>query len=185
MFLLQLASIAAVLGVSHAQGTGFYRADGRKVVDPDGEPFLAKGIALNGWLNLEAYAMRLDEVHSRHLNGHSNIERNVEDLLGSVEDANEFWKVFRENYVTGSDIELLKNLGFNSIRIPFNYRVISPEDQPGVYIEEGFEAMDRVIGWCRGQGLAVVLDMHATPGGQGRFPGKFAAIVAHVNPRSS
>ena len=30
----------------------------------------------------------------------------------------------------------------------------------------GYELLDRVVGWCKREGLYVVLDMHAAPGGQ-------------------
>ena len=55
----------------------------------------------------------------------------------------------------------------NSIRIPFNYRLFTNETYLGTTnADRGFELLDRVIGWCKQEGLYVILDMHCAPGGQ-------------------
>jgi len=57
-------------------------------------------------------------------------------------------------------------LGLNCIRVPFNYRHFEDDINPGVYKEEGFRLLDRVVERCTRENLYVVLDMHAVPGGQ-------------------
>ena len=55
----------------------------------------------------------------------------------------------------------------NSIRIPFNYRLFVNEGYLGQdNANRGFELLDRVIGWCKKEGIYVILDMHCAPGGQ-------------------
>jgi len=55
----------------------------------------------------------------------------------------------------------------NSIRIPFNYRLFTSETYMGQNNpNRGFELLDRVISWCKKEGLYVILDMHCAPGGQ-------------------
>ena len=51
-------------------------------------------------------------------------------------------------------------MGFDSVRIPIHYKFFTMEDA------EGFRLLDRVIGWCKAEGLPVVIDLHAAPGGQ-------------------
>lgn len=143
----------------------FYTCSGTNVLAPDGSPFRIKGNALSHWLNPEAYALKLNLVHSRHLGSPKSIKTRIAEIIGST-DAQKFWNTYQSNFVTQADIADMKAEGFNTIRIPFNYRLISPEDQPGVYSEAGFQVLDQVIGWCKAQGLAVILDMHACPGGQ-------------------
>ncbi len=95
--------------------------------------------------------------------------REVHNLVAALvgpEEANEFWQKFYANYVTRDDIAFLKRAGFNSIRVPFNYKLLTPEDQPGVWLDSGFELLDHVVGWARDVGLYVILDMHCAPGGQ-------------------
>jgi endoglucanase len=95
--------------------------------------------------------------------------REVHNLVSALvgpDEAREFWKKFYDNYITKDDIDFMKKAGFNSVRIPFSYRLLTPEDQPGVWLEPGFELLDRVIRWSKEDGLYVILDMHCAPGGQ-------------------
>jgi hypothetical protein len=62
--------------------------------------------------------------------------------------------------VTRADIHLLKEAGANSIRVPMHYRFFETENS------EGFRLLDRVVEWSKAEGLYVILDMHAAPGGQ-------------------
>lgn len=124
-----------------------------------------RGNALSHWLTPEAYALRLNAVHSRHLGSSSSLKARIRELIGAA-DADAFWLSYQTNFVTEADIADMAAEGFNTIRIPFNYRLLSPENQPGVYSEEGFQVLDRVIEWCRNNDLGVILDMHACPGGQ-------------------
>jgi hypothetical protein len=83
----------------------------------------------------------------------------VTELIGP-DKADEFWHKYRENYVTRQDIHLLREAGFNSIRVPMHYKFFESANS------EGFALLDRVVEWCRQEGLYVILDLHAAPGGQ-------------------
>jgi endoglucanase len=148
-----------------AQAADYYRCSGKNILDPAGAPFLIKGNALSHWNNTEAYALKLNAVHSRHLGSESSIKTRIREIIGET-NALQFWSTYRANLVTASDIASFKAEGFNTIRLPFNYRLLSPEATPGVYSEEGFAALNQIIQWCKTNGLAVILDMHACPGGQ-------------------
>jgi hypothetical protein len=82
------------------------------------------------------------------------------------DEAARFWHEFQENYVRQEDIHLLRRLGLNVVRVPFDYRLLQREGEPGIFREEGFGLLDRLIAWCREEGLLVILDLHAAPGGQ-------------------
>jgi aryl-phospho-beta-D-glucosidase BglC (GH1 family) len=79
----------------------------------------------------------------------------------------EFWKLFKDNYITEKDILFLKSTGVNSLRVPFHYKLFTDEDYMGLTAaQDGFERLDRLIGWCREAGIYLILDMHDAPGGQ-------------------
>lgn len=118
-------------------------------------------MGLGNWLLAEGYMLRLDDGPESE----RQIRALVAELVGP-DAARAFWRTWRERYVTRDDIRFMKQIGLNSIRIPFNYRLLTPEDQPDTWLEEGFAVLDRVIGWARESGLWVILDMHAAPGGQ-------------------
>lgn len=133
---------------------------GSEFVDTGGRPFLLKGINLGNWLNPEGYMFHLGSVSSSRL---------ISDLINEAagpEEAARFWKAFRDNYITRDDIHFIKQCGMNSVRVPFNFRLFADEQNPDVFYETGFEYLDRVVEWCRAEGLYVILDMHCAPGGQ-------------------
>jgi len=79
----------------------------------------------------------------------------------------EFWKQFKDHYVTKADIEFLKSVGVNSLRVPFHYKLFTDEDYMGATVnQDGFDRIDRLISWCKDAGIYLILDMHDAPGGQ-------------------
>jgi aryl-phospho-beta-D-glucosidase BglC (GH1 family) len=82
------------------------------------------------------------------------------------DEARRFWKTYRDNYIRSEDLRFIKHSGFNSVRVPFNYRLFVAEGDPGKLDGEGYALLDRVVNWCRQEGLFVILDMHAAPGRQ-------------------
>ena len=81
--------------------------------------------------------------------------------------ATDFWRQFKDNYITRADIAFIARQGANTIRLPFNYRLFTDEDYMGRSREQdGFARIDSVVNWCRATGLYLILDMHDCPGGQ-------------------
>jgi endoglucanase len=156
-----LLALAFADTTAAASPPGFARVEGRQILGTDGAPALLRGTNLGNWLVPEGYMFHFDKgpQSPRH------IEELVRELVGSG-GARAFWRDYREAWITREDIRYLRKIGLNSVRVPFNFRVLTPEDQPGVWIEDGFALLDRVIAWCREEGLLVVLDMHCAPGGQ-------------------
>lgn len=159
-----LAFFIIIAVAVHADG--FFRRSGSQILDPDGSPFLMRGNALSHWLTPEAYALRVGTVHNRHIGSFTSIKTRIREILGNDADADAFWSAFRANFVTQADLDAMAAEGFNTIRIPFNYRMLSPEATPGVYDEQGFQLLSQAIQMCKNSGLYVLLDMHACPGGQ-------------------
>ncbi|GHV69405.1 hypothetical protein AGMMS49928_11630 [Spirochaetia bacterium] len=142
---------------------GFLKARGQRIVNGDGEEILLNGWGLGNWLLCEGY-MWLS--HDRQFDRPRIIEETLRDLTGSSY-AESFWKQFRENYITKKDIERMAELGYNSVRIPFNWRLFM-EDEPGeiIFKEEGFSLLDNCLAWCEEYGIYAFLDLHGAPGGQ-------------------
>jgi aryl-phospho-beta-D-glucosidase BglC (GH1 family) len=140
---------------------GYVRVQSSELVAPDGTPLRLKGIGLGNWLLPEGYMFGF----RKGAQSPRQIQALVAELVGPDE-ARAFWTAFRDAWVTRDDIRFLKKAGFDHVRVPFNYRILTPEDQPGVWLPEGFARLDDVVAWCREEGLWVVLDMHGAPGGQ-------------------
>ncbi len=141
---------------------GFLYAKGKTVFNESGEEILLKGWGLGNWMLQEGYMWCAD---SERFDRPRRIEQVVEQLTGK-EYADAFWVKFRENYITKSDILKMAELGYNSVRIPFMYRLFM-EDGPGIrYKEEGFRLLDNCLSWCEEAGIYAFLDLHGAPGGQ-------------------
>lgn len=142
---------------------GFLKAKGTKIVNETGEEIVLTGWGVGNWLLCEGYmwVIRGDERFDRP----GNIERIVRQLVGTAY-ADKFWTEFRKNYITREDIRRMAEQGYNSIRIPFNWRILM-EDEPGlIWKEDGFALLDQCIDWCEEFGIYAFLDMHGAPGGQ-------------------
>ncbi len=146
--------------LSSAVAQSFVTVRGPEIIGPDGRPLILRGINLGNWLVPEGYMFKFDTASSPR-----KIQEVMNELIGPG-DAVEFWKKFRDVYITREDIRFIKRSGFNSVRVPFNFRLFVREDEPTVWGGPGFEMLDRAVQWCREEGLLVILDMHCAPGGQ-------------------
>lgn len=135
---------------------GFVRLKGKSLVDPSRQPVTLHSVNVGGWLLWEGW------MWGGGFTKESVIKKRLLDLLG--EDAYlSFIKRYYSNYITEKDIALIARRGFNSIRVPFNYRIFNPENEDDI---NGFSIIDQLISWCKKYKLYVILDMHAAPGGQ-------------------
>ncbi len=157
-----LGLVLGLAAAAHAETPApFARVDGTRILGTDGKPLLLRGMNLGNWLVPEGYMFRFEKGPQSA----AQIEELFRDLVGP-EAARAFWKQWRDTYVTRDDIQYLKRIGLNSVRVPFHYRVLASDGEPVVWHEDGFALLDRVIAWSREAGLYVILDMHCAPGGQ-------------------
>lgn len=149
--------------VNRNRVNGFLDVDGRRIVNGQGEDVLLMGWGLGNWLLCEGY-MWLSEGCDR-FDRPRRIEAVIEELTGKAY-AQKFWKTFREHYITEGDIQMMAEMGYNSVRIPLNARLFVAEG-PGIqFVDEGFRLLDRVIDWCETHKLYAFIDLHGAPGGQ-------------------
>jgi endoglucanase len=138
-----------------AQPRGFVHAQGAQLVDGAGKPLMLRGINLGNWFEPEGYMF--------HLDGGPQSPREIEDLtkelIGPAKSA-EFWRQWRQLYITERDMVRIKAMGFNSVRVPIHWKYFASNDA------EGFQLMDRLVRWARKDGIYVIIDMHCAPGGQ-------------------
>jgi aryl-phospho-beta-D-glucosidase BglC (GH1 family) len=146
--------VALVLVLPARPQAGFIRVQGKELLSVDGKPLILRGINLGNWLLPEGYMFGFEHGPQSQ----REIDALFRDLAGP-EATDDFWREWRDIYITQPDIELIRKSGFNSVRIPFHYALFA-ENGPG------FPILDRVIQWCKSAGLLVILDLHAAPGGQ-------------------
>ncbi len=160
-----LAVCVALLLVSilpqPASAAGFLHTQGEDIVDEQGQKVMLRGVGLGNWMLAEGYMWKFGEAGDRQ----RKIEKIVSDLIGP-ERAAQFWKEYHREYITEDDIHRISELGFNSVRAVLDSRWFLSEGENAVYQDEGFELLDNLVHWCKKNGVYVIIDMHAAPGGQ-------------------
>lgn len=162
------AALCAAMGAGGAASAqDWLRAEGTRIVDEAGDPVILRGMGLGGWLLQEGYMLQLGALGQQHV-----IRERIVDLIGE-EKTKEFYAAWRANHTTKADIDAMGRWGFNSVRLPIHYdRLTLPIEQepvPGqdTWKAEGFAEIDTLLTWTKANGMHLILDLHAAPGGQG------------------
>lgn len=142
---------------------GFLHAEGTSIVNGCGEPILLVGWGLGNWMLCEGYMWNLGGCPQ--FDRPRRIEQTIEALTGKTY-AKRFWKTFRDSYITEGDLQMMAEMGYNSLRVPIAARLFL-EDGPKLrFREEGFRLLDWLLDACEKYRLYVFIDLHAAPGGQ-------------------
>ena len=150
-------------------GQGFLHRNGQNIVDGTGQNVVLRGLGLGGWMVQEGYMLQTGSfAGSQHA-----IKQKITDLIGS-KNTEKFYDAYKANGITKRDIDSLAAWGFNSIRLPMHFNLytlpIEKETVSGqdTWLEEGFKMTDELLKWCTANKIYLILDLHATPGGQGK-----------------
>ncbi|RZJ70310.1 carbohydrate-binding protein [Flavobacterium sp.] len=158
----------ALLLLSVASFGQFVHRNGQQVIDHNGQPIIFRGLGLGGWMVQEGYMLQTDAFAGPQ----HKIREKINQLVGPA-NTETFYQAYRDNGITKRDIDSLKAWGFNSIRLPMHYNLYTlPIEQEvggaNTWLDEGFERTDALLDWCAQNQMYLILDMHATPGGQGK-----------------
>jgi hypothetical protein len=161
LLLLLLGFCLACTRLSAPADSMFVRVSGQHLITPRGDTLYIKGTNLGNWLNPEGYMFKFRKTNSARW-----INEMFCQLAGPDFTA-EFWRSFKDHYITREDIRFIRQTGSNTIRLPFHYKLFTDEDYMGLAAaQDGFARIDSVVQWCREEGLFLILDMHDAPGGQ-------------------
>ena len=163
-YLFTLILLYLITGLGNAETrtkSRFVHVEGINLIQPNGERLFIQGTNLGNWLNPEGYMFGFSKTNSAWM-----IDLLFKEAIGPDGTAN-FWKQFKDNYITQADIRFIAQQGANTIRLPFNYKLFTDEDYMGLSSQQdGFQRIDQLISWCRQAGLYLILDMHDCPGSQ-------------------
>jgi len=129
-----------------------------KIVDSKGNSVRLRGPNIGGFMMMENF-----------INGFVGSESGQRDALVEAlgpTKAQFFFSRWLDHIFAEEDVRFIKDLGATVIRLPMNYRHFENDEEPFVYLEAGFERLNRVVDWCAQYGLYVVLELHAVQGWQ-------------------
>lgn len=115
-----------------------------------------RGINIGGWLVLERWMSP-----SLFANTTASDEFMLAQSLGKKEFEKRL-RAHRDSFITESDFENIRALGFDLVRLPVGYWLFDDHD--------GFvhckPHVDAAFGWAKKFGLRVLIDLHTAPGSQ-------------------
>lgn len=124
----------------------------------DNQRIMLRGFAVGTWMNLENFMIRIPGTEKQ-------IRQAFDEIYGRA-NAKQFFDDFLTFFLNEDDFIFLKSLGINVLRLALNYRHFEDDQAPGLYKEEGFKHLDRVLELCKKYKIFAILDMHTSPGGQ-------------------
>lgn len=134
---------------------------GRQIMNPDSTTLSVRGVSLDGWLSPDPAVLGFPAS----LSGWQT-DLALKQWCGPVK-AGQFWQDFVANFISESDIQLIAGKGFNTVRVPLDYRWFTKEDFMGETSDKDcYQILDRLFKWCKSSNLYVILDMKSAPGGQ-------------------
>lgn len=159
--------IVSIILATHSFGQGLLKTQGKQIVNEKGQPVIWRSIGLGGWLLQEGYMFHVGNIGTQH-----RIKESIADLVGE-EKTKQFYEAWVTQHTTKADFDSMAAWGFNAVRLPLHYNLftlpIEKEPIAGqqTWLTKGFAITDSVLSWCRSNKMYLILDMHATPGGQG------------------
>ena len=159
----------ALLSATPALADGYLKAKDKRIVDETGRPVILRGMGLGGWMLQEGYMLKLGALGK----GQEHVIRAETAKLVGAEREAAIHQAWLDNHTTKADIDAMAAMGFNSVRLPLHYGLLTlaadQEPVPGqdTWKEDGFKRIDDLLAWTKANGMYLILDLHAAPGGQG------------------
>lgn len=123
-----------------------------------------KRIKLRGF-NVGGYLMWEGWIWGAGLDSENSMMTNLTSLVGATR-RDQFISDMHDKFLALADLQAMKALGMNCIRLPFNHTILEDDAAPNVYKQSGWDLLDRILDDCDRAGIYVHLDMHAVPGSQ-------------------
>lgn len=177
-FTLVLTTVMGSLGFAGAKPAAaevsgftqedFLTAKGCRIVNKNGEKIQLKGVNLGAWMIWEdwlcPYEGGLD---------HYTVLEKLENRFGR-DGAYELFNTYMDNWITEHDLDRIKEMGFNCVRVPFWFRNFYYDDNGTKILDSNgnwdFSRLEWVVAECSEREIYVVLDMHGAVGYQSAAP---------------
>jgi hypothetical protein len=131
--------------------TYFHRSNGN-IIDPTGNRFIIKATNVSCWLYQENY------IFGGAQNVHDIAAENLNEILGENAYDN-FSKQMMEHFITAEDIQLMKKMGFNSVRVGFSAESFD-NDSTKKWL---YSSLDKLLPVFKENNIAVILSMMMAP----------------------
>src|SRR3972149_3130368 len=97
LLILALAISASQIKPIHCQG--YLKADGKRIVEANGEEIILRGMGLGGWMLQEGYMLQINNQGMQHV-----IRARITELIGP-ENCDRFYDLWLQNHMTRADVD--------------------------------------------------------------------------------
>jgi len=139
-------------------------ASGRNIVNANGNVVQLRGFNLGGWFIMEKWMVPLD---SGSLPDTYSVIQELDNRFGVAAEQS-LITTYQQNWITTSDLDNIKNGGFNAVRVPVWWGQFYPINNisNGGWRADAFNELDWLVSNCTSRGIYVIIDMHGVIGGQ-------------------
>jgi endoglucanase len=145
-------------------GLSMLYANGTQIANGNGSVQLT-GVNLGGLMVMEKWMCPLD---SGSLPDTYSVIQELDSRFG-VSGEQSLIRTYQQNWITTSDLQNIKNAGFNCVRVPVwwgDFFTLSSYGSTSGWRSDAFTELDWIVNNCANIGLYVVIDMHGVVGGQ-------------------
>jgi len=149
---------------STANALSMLHASGRNIVDASGNTVRLRGVNLGGWFIMEKWMCPLD---SGSLPDTYSVIQELDNRFGIATEQS-LIKTYQQNWITTTDLDNIKNGGYNAVRVPVwwgQFYPINNVSNSG-FRSDAFDILDWLVSNAGSRGLYVIIDMHGVVGGQ-------------------
>lgn len=140
--------------------SGYLKTSGTQIVDQTNKPVYLRGTNIGGWLVTEGWMNGYTDASDKDPFRFSL--ETLEKRFGTAQ-AKELINVWYDKFITTQDLDTIKDIGLNTLRVPFGYRNLQNADTSWIKNSSGkidFSRLDWIVDEASKRGLYVILDFH-------------------------
>ena len=160
------ATVCVGIGASHADAQlSLLHTNGRNIVNANGTVVPLRGVNLGGLFVMEQWMAPLDSGFTP--NDTYGVMKTLDSRFG-VATEQSLINTYQDSWITDSDLDNIKNAGFNAIRVPVwwgQFYSLTDQSTTG-WRSDAFRKLDAIVNSAGARGIYVVIDMHGVVGSQ-------------------
>jgi endoglucanase len=133
-----------------------------KILNSNDDVIFLKGCNLGNWLILEMWMLDYRQSGS---GDQYEFELQLSERFGASE-THRLMELYRSSWAIERDFKMIKSFGMNTIRLPFEYRLLMDDDKPFQLKEDAWFWLDKAVNLATKHDMFIILDMHGAPGRQ-------------------
>lgn len=161
LFIILINTVAAESQIS----LPMLKQDGAFFTDLNGNKVILKGTNIGNWLMME---MWMGGINTQGASDQYLLENLITKRFGK-EEKDRLMNIYRDNYITERDFQIIQSFKMNVVRLPFWYTILEDDEKPYTLKPNAWKYMDWAIDTAEKHGIYTIIDMHGAPGCQSRM----------------